>query len=61
MFCPKCGANLPEGSIFCPSCGFNISQANESSPYNFAPTTNPFEKAKKTLSDPLFLAIAILL
>ena len=62
MFCPKCGQSLPEGAIFCPACGFNMAQGYENAPES--PAQNivyPFEKAKKTLSDPLFLAIAILL
>lgn len=58
MFCPKCGATLPEGSIFCPSCGFNLSSGFDSPAEN---VVYPLEKAKKTFSDPLFLAIAILL
>ena len=58
MFCPKCGANLPEGSIFCPSCGFNLSSGFDSPAEN---VVYPLDKAKKILSDPLFLAIAILL
>ena len=24
MFCPKCGANIPEGTRFCPVCGAGI-------------------------------------
>ena len=65
MFCPKCGQNLPEGAIFCPSCGFNISQsfnADQTFESTYAaPQVSPLDKAKKTLSSPLFLAIAILL
>lgn len=58
MFCPKCGANLPEGSVFCPSCGFNLAGGFESPA---EPAVSSFDKAKKFLSDPLFLAIAIVL
>ncbi len=61
MFCPKCGQSLPEGSIFCPSCGFNLSQGfGYESPAPDA-AASPLNKAKKFLSDPLFITIAILL
>ncbi|MBO4477550.1 MAG: zinc ribbon domain-containing protein [Lachnospiraceae bacterium] len=26
MFCPKCGAQLPDGSVFCSACGAQIAQ-----------------------------------
>ena len=26
MFCPKCGAQLPDGSVFCSACGTQIAQ-----------------------------------
>lgn len=29
MFCRKCGAQIPEGSVFCVSCGSPIAQDNE--------------------------------
>lgn len=58
MFCPKCGANLPEGSIFCANCGFNLTNGFDTPA---SPVVYPLDKAKKTLSDPLFLAIAIIL
>ncbi|MBQ6845692.1 MAG: zinc ribbon domain-containing protein [Oscillospiraceae bacterium] len=27
MFCPKCGANVPDTSAFCPGCGSSVSSA----------------------------------
>ncbi|NLY19202.1 MAG: zinc-ribbon domain-containing protein [Clostridiaceae bacterium] len=30
MFCPKCGANVPDGSKFCESCGYNVQQFEQS-------------------------------
>ena len=64
MFCPKCGQSLPEGAVFCPACGFNMAQGFDSPNPESAPAPDvvyPLDKAKKTLTDPLFLAIAILL
>jgi hypothetical protein len=26
MFCPKCGKEIPDGSVFCPNCGFKIQE-----------------------------------
>lgn len=31
MFCPNCGANLPDGSQFCAQCGTRLSQRSSSS------------------------------
>jgi len=35
MFCPNCGAQLPDGSVFCSSCGANIG-AQTAQPINAA-------------------------
>lgn len=26
-YCPKCGAQVPQGALFCPACGANLSEA----------------------------------
>ena len=41
MFCPYCGAQVPEGFIFCQKCGNNLSIVNNPpSPINNADTGN---------------------
>ena len=37
MFCPKCGAQVPDGTKFCPSCGAALNAAAPAS----GPTPNP--------------------
>ena len=32
MFCPHCGARLPDGARFCPSCGAQLSNGAQSAP-----------------------------
>ncbi len=32
MFCPKCGKEIPDGSIFCPVCGANIAPGAPGAP-----------------------------
>ena len=32
MFCPKCGANLPENSTFCSACGAQIAATTQPQP-----------------------------
>jgi uncharacterized protein YbjQ (UPF0145 family) len=39
VFCPKCGAQLPEGTKFCTSCGATI--GSQSSPTEFLVATTP--------------------
>lgn len=31
-FCPKCGAQLAEGTAFCPNCGYKVSENQTVSP-----------------------------
>lgn len=57
MFCPKCGQSLPDGAVFCPACGSNMSTDGVCD----TPCVSPLDNIKKTLSNPLFLAIAVLL
>ena len=38
MFCPQCGAQVPDGSGFCPACGFAMSgQTRQGDPMGGAP------------------------
>lgn len=32
MFCFKCGAQLPDGSVFCPQCGAKVEVATSETP-----------------------------
>ena len=34
MFCPKCGAQVPDGSPFCASCGAPMAQQQPQQPMN---------------------------
>ena len=48
MFCPNCGANLPEGTAFCGSCGAaqkTQQQAPMQQPAYQAPTQQPVYQA----------------
>ena len=29
MFCPTCGAKLPDGSVFCEKCGARVARTSE--------------------------------
>ncbi len=63
MFCPKCGTRLTENAVFCHKCGFRIGDiyAPPAPQPQTPPTAQHVKNAMKTLSDPLFLAIAIIL
>lgn len=39
MFCPKCGKELPEGSLFCTACGNKLKKAEETPSFQ-APAVN---------------------
>ena len=39
MFCPTCGAQMPEGAIFCPSCGNRATANTQTSITDAAPAT----------------------
>ena len=30
MFCPKCGASIPDDSAYCPNCGRHVKDAFDS-------------------------------
>ncbi|KHM51838.1 zinc-ribbon domain-containing protein [Anaerovibrio lipolyticus DSM 3074] len=48
MFCPKCGANLPDGTKFCSNCGANVDtpvpNAPQSVPSNNQPISNTYQQ-----------------
>ena len=48
MFCPKCGANLPDGTKFCSNCGANVDttvpNAPQSVPSNNQPVSNTYQQ-----------------
>lgn len=41
MFCPHCGAQLPEGSAFCGNCGSPLASAQPAAPSQPAPSAQP--------------------
>ena len=41
MFCPQCGAQLPDGSKFCAACGTQLSAAPAVAPAPAAPVSEP--------------------
>ncbi len=41
-FCPKCGAQVAEGSQFCPSCGAQLVANQNSQPNPAQPQNNPY-------------------
>lgn len=46
MFCPHCGAQLPDGTAFCTSCGQpTTQQAPGQQPYQQAPGQQPYQQA----------------
>lgn len=51
MFCPKCGKELPEGSLFCPACGGKVKAVEQSSPKQDSPSVpNPCPVDKPRLA-----------
>ena len=66
MFCPKCGADLPDGAAFCGSCGSKMAVQQQASPYAQQPAglpaqqANPYmQPAKKRSKAPLIAAAAV--
>ena len=72
MFCPKCGAQIPDGSGFCPKCGNKIgaptagaaseAQAGGATPANgafVAPTVSNASKGKIGTTKIIIIAAAI--
>lgn len=41
MFCPHCGAQLPDGSAFCGNCGSPLASAQPAAPSQPAPSAQP--------------------
>lgn len=63
MNCPKCNANVPEGSAFCQNCGERVAADNgAAAPESvFTPAAeSPVAAFARKFSSPLFLTIAIL-
>ncbi|MBQ8914901.1 MAG: zinc ribbon domain-containing protein, partial [Clostridia bacterium] len=63
MNCPKCNANVPEGSAFCQNCGERVAADNgAAAPESvFTPAAeSPVAAFARKFSSPLFLAIAII-
>ncbi len=57
MFCPKCGANLKDGSRFCSKCGCSIGGPR----YSMQPGTLPVPPKKKKGKTGLIIFLAVLL
>ena len=57
MFCPKCGANLKDGSRFCSKCGCSIGGPG----YSMQPGTLPVPPKKKKGKTGLIIFLAVLL
>jgi len=55
MFCPKCGASLPDGSVFCQNCGSRLSPAAQGP----APANAPIPPAPKKGHDTKFIILII--
>ena len=60
MFCPKCGAQLPDNSQFCSSCGSSIAQAPSAPAAHSAPAGLKLSGVKFDLYTVIKLAIAVL-
>jgi hypothetical protein len=41
MFCPKCGAENPDGSVFCQGCGFQLAEETSAESTTAAPGYDP--------------------
>lgn len=54
MFCVKCGAEMPEGSLFCPKCGTSASEPEKKS-------TNKREKSKMEISTILVIVLSMVM
>ena len=48
MFCPKCGAQVPDGSPFCSSCGAQMGQQQAPTNQGFSNPGNAFNNAFKS-------------
>jgi|GEM_PF-2253754 len=49
MFCPQCGAKVPDGSTFCPTCGTGL---GESTPDTPTPAAPPVQQASPSPATP---------
>lgn len=54
MFCPNCGAEIPEGSVFCANCGASIESGNQQTQMNVQSDNSsaPFEEQQIKGFDP---------
>ncbi len=62
MICPKCNANLPDGTTFCPTCGQNLAAA-AAPVYSAAPTYAAPRKdsiVSKLFANPVTMIMTIL-
>jgi hypothetical protein len=44
MFCPNCGANVPNGNAFCPNCGANVQQQQQQQQAYQQPYQQPYQQ-----------------
>lgn len=61
MFCPNCGAQVPDGSAFCGSCGARLGgapQAPQQSVYQQAPQQTAKQKKKISKGKVALIAVA---
>ena len=55
MFCPKCGAQNPDGALFCAGCGASLS-FNSAAPANDAAPQSPDENSYQAPQQPQYQA-----
>lgn len=62
MFCPNCGANIPDNSSFCTNCGTNVRAGPAAPPaYPPYPAYQPYAPVLPLKSEALALVLAILI
>lgn len=60
-FCPRCGAQLPDGATFCAQCGQPLTPVTPNPGYYSAPAPQPAPAPKKKRSGLVVILILVLL